>query len=262
MSFDTKKYWDERLDQHYDLIGVGDISLGASYNKWSYKVTRRILRKLLQKNTQNKTNDNVLDIGCGTGFVVDIWKSLGKKVTGVDISSTAVRKLNVKYPEYKFVEFDIGNGKLPLADNAYSCCSAASVLYHIVDENLFDTALSNIHRVLQKDGIFIFSDNFIHDSSLNIAHQVCRTLDQYTAALERNGFEILDRVPNYVLMNDPVDAQSKFYPRVWNTLTRLSRKSKMMDSIIWPVVYPFELLLTSSMKESPAQEFMICKAIK
>jgi ubiquinone/menaquinone biosynthesis C-methylase UbiE len=259
---DTKKYWNERFQTHYDIVGVGDISLSVNYNKWSYRVTEKILRRLFKKYSISKTNDKVLDIGCGTGFVVDIWKSLNRKVTGVDISTTAVENLSKKYKDFYFLESDIGNTKLELPDNSFSSCSAASVLYHIVDDKAFSKALDNIHRVLNKDGIFIFSDNFIHTTELSIVHQKCRSLDEYTSALNKAGFEILDRVPNYVLMNDPVDAKGKFFPRVWNTLTRLSKKSKFLDSIIWPALYPLELILTSSMKESPAQEFMICKAIK
>lgn len=259
--FNNKQYWEERLKKQYDLIGVGDISLSLNYNKWSYKVTRKVLRGLMKKYTP-ASNDNVMDVGCGTGFVVDIWQELGKRVTGVDISATAVKKLSEKFPDYKFIEFDMGDGDLPVEDNSISCCTAASVLYHIVDDAALDQTLTNIHRVLQKDGIFIFSDNFIHDKELDVVHQKCRTLDEYTQFLERNNFEIVDRVPNYVLMNDPVDAQSKFYPRIWSRLTKYSRASKFVDSFIWMLVYPFELLLVNTLKESPAQEFMICRAKK
>ena len=254
---------DDRLSQHYDLVGVGDISLGMNYNKWSYNITRKILRRLFIKyDVLLPNNENVLDIGCGTGFVVDIWKSLSKKVTGIDISQTAIKNLKIKFPGFSFMEFDMGSGVVDLPDNKFAICSAASVLYHIIDDNSLDMALGNIHRVLQPDGIFIFSDNFIHNSEFNVTHQKCRTLSEYEKALMKNGFEIIDRVPNYVLMNDPVDAKTKFYPRLWNLFTRLSKKSKLIDAVIWPAIYPVEFLLTSVMKESPAQEIMICKAIK
>lgn len=260
--FDAKQYWEDRLKVQYDLVGVGDISLSQNYNKWSYKITRKILAGLLKKYSNEKSNTNVLDIGSGTGFVVDIWKSLGKKVTGVDISGTAVKNLQVHYPTYQFIEFDMGAGPVPLNDNSFSVCSAASVLYHIVDDNALDTTLSNIYRILEREGYFIFSDNFIHNAEYNIVHQKCRTLAEYETALRKNGFEVLGRVPNYVLMNDPVDTRGKFYPRLWSSLTSLSRRSKFADRLIWPALYPIERLLTAVMKESPAQEFMICKAIK
>lgn len=260
--FDPKKYWDDRLANHYDLIGVGDISLGYNYNKWSYSVTRKILKKLFSKYVNSSGDIAVLDIGSGTGFVIEIWQSLGMKVTGIDISATAVKNLSIKFPSSAFLEFDIGSGKLPLEDNKFDCISAASVLYHIVDDKALSQALDNIHRILKPGGYFIFSDNFVHNTEYNITHQKCRTLSEYEQALKEKGFDIIDRLPNYVLMNDPVDAKGKFYPRVWSLLTRLSKKSKMFDAIIWPALYPVELFLTANMKESPAQEFMICKAKK
>jgi ubiquinone/menaquinone biosynthesis C-methylase UbiE len=258
-TFDNRTYWNERLKEHYDLIGVGDISLSKTYNKWSYKVTRKILRRLFLKYADPK-DQQVMDIGAGTGFVVDIWKELGKQVTGVDISETAVKNLQKRFPQDKFVEFDMGSARLDLPDHSFGCISASSVLYHIVEDSAFQTALANIHRLLKKDGFFIFSDNFIHDAQFDIQHQKCRTLGDYEAALKKNGFEIVARVPNYVLMNDPVDAKGKFYPRVWNTLTSISRRSKALDGVIWPVLYPLEMLLTSVYKESPAQEIMVCRA--
>ena len=151
---------------------------------------------------------------------------------------------------------------MPLPQNTISICTAASVLYHLVDDEALATALKNIYNVLQPEGIFIFSENFIHQKTFLTTHQKCRTLEDYEEALKKSGFAIIDRVPNYVLMNEPMDAGSKTVPRIWNLLTSLSKKSKLLDSLIWPVVYPLELLLTSIMKESPAQEFMICKAIK
>ena len=260
--FDAKKYWNERLTNNYDLQGVGDISMTRNYNKWSYAVTRKILKRLFKKHAIGKTNMNVLDIGSGTGFVIKIWKDVGMKITGVDISPTAVKNLKETFPDESFIEFDAGIGSIPFADNYFNCCSAASVLYHIVDDELLENAISNIHRVLERDGIFIFSDNFLHQNNMSILHQKCRTLNEYEDILKRNGFDIVDRVPNYVLFNDPVDARSKFFPRMWYWNTRLSKKSRFYDYLVWPLLYPFELLLTSVMKESPAQEFMICKAIK
>lgn len=260
--FDNKEYWENRLKEKYDLQGVGDISLSINYNKWSYKVTERVLRKLIDKYTRNSKNEAVLDIGSGTGFVVGVLKSKDKNVTGVDISATAVKRLSEKFTDCRFLEFDIGSGKIPLEDNSFSLCTAASVLYHIVDDLALDTALKNIHRVLKKDGIFIFSDNFIHNAVFNVTHQKCRTLEQYEEIIRNNKFEILERIPNYVLMNDPVDAKSKFYPRLWSRFVKYSSKYKFVDSIIWPLIYPVELAMVNTLKESPAQEFMICKVVK
>ncbi len=259
--FDPKKYWDDRLSQHYDLIGVGDISLTMNYNKWSYKVTKHRMKSVFTKYVPEK-HGSVLDIGSGTGFVIDIWQGFNKKINGIDISETAVKKLSKKYPAHSFYEVDAGRNELPFDDGSLQAVSASSVLYHLVEDEALDKLLKSVHRVLEPGACFIFSDNFIHSKKLMASHQKCRTLEDYERILHKNGFEITDRVANYVFFNDPVDAKSKFYPRIWSLITRLSKKWKWFDTIIWPCLYPVELLLTTIMKESPAQEIMICKAVK
>jgi ubiquinone/menaquinone biosynthesis C-methylase UbiE len=224
-------------------------------------VSSHRLKKIIKKYVA-AGEGSVLDIGSGTGFVIDIWRSFSKKIHGIDISATAVNNLSNKYPEHSFFEIDAGSQDLPFADNSMQAVSAASVLYHVVDDAALNKLLQSVHRVLQPGGYFIFSDNFIHGSNYNIVHQKCRTLEDYEQLLKQNGFALTDRVANYVLFNDPVDANGKLYRRIWNINTRLSKKWKWFDAFIWPTLYPLELLLTSSIKESPAQEFMICKAIK
>lgn len=149
-----------------------------------------------------------------------------------------------------------------MPDNSFDQCSAASVLYHIVDDEALKRALHNIHRLLKPDGYFIFSENFIHQTERDIVHQKIRTLEDYERLVQQAGFKIIDRVPNYVLFNDPVDAKGKFFPRVWAWNIRLSRRSRIYDRLIWPLLFPVELLLTRVLRESPAQELMICQAIK
>lgn len=109
--FDAKQYWESRLSGRYDLTSVGDISLSDNYNKWSYKVTRRVLKRLFQK-FSSPTDKQVLDVGAGTGFIVSIWKELNRSVTGIDIAATAVKNLKQSFPEERFIEFDLGRGLL------------------------------------------------------------------------------------------------------------------------------------------------------
>ena len=111
LNFEAKKYWDDRLRKNYDLIGVGDISLTLRYNKWSYKVTRHRLNKLFQKYLP-KSKGVVLDIGSGTGFVIEIWQQLGFSINGSDISPTAIEKLTENFPAHKFYEIDAGSQPL------------------------------------------------------------------------------------------------------------------------------------------------------
>lgn len=261
VEFNPAEYWNNRLGENYNLMGVGDISLTMNYNKWSYRVTRIILKKILHRYSPALPG-HVLDIGAGTGFVVSIWISLKKMVTGIDISANAVSNLKKNFPDCSFYELDAGTDPLPFSDNSIQAVSAASVLYHVIEDSKLEFLLSNIHRVLEPGGVFVFSDNFIHGSNVKMSHQKCRSLEDYHQFLEKAGFQIIKRSPNYVLFNDPVDANGKFFPMIWSRLIHFSKKWKWFDAVIWCLLFPVELLLTSLLKESPAQEFMICKAVK
>jgi SAM-dependent methyltransferase len=207
-------------------------------------------------------NNKVLDIGSGTGFVIEIWKKLDKIIFGIDISKVAVNNLSLKFPESRFFEVDVASNKLPFENNYFQVVSASSVLYHIIDDQSLASFIKNVHNVLEPGGYFIFSDNFINGDELVGIHQKCRTLSSYQSILTNNKFEIIDREANYVLFNDPVDSKNKILKFIWVTLTKFSSKWSWFDKIIWPILYPIELILTSIIKDSPAQEIMICKAIK
>lgn len=260
--FDAKAYWNKRLSGRFDLVGVGDISQTLNYNKWSYKVTRHILKREFAEILSKKQNKSVLDIGSGTGFIVDIWKNYTRSVAGIDISEVAVERLRKAFPGFQFYECALGSTPLPFKENEFSCISAASVLYHIVDDEILEKGLKDLYRVLEPDGIFIFSENFIHSDTLEITHQKCRTLDDYERLIQNNGFQIVKRKPNFVLFNDPVDTKNKWIKKIWGVNTSLSRKYALYDSIVWPALYPLEISLTSLLRESPSQEFMICRAVK
>lgn len=263
MKFDPKIYWDDRLKKEYNLLGVGDISLTRNYNKWSYKITRIYLKRLINKYLKSDEGV-VLDIGSGTGFVIDILLTRFKKIKSIDISKTAVENLKKKYQNFDsvFYELNVGEQKLPFEKDSIKLVTAASVLYHIVHDDQLSFLLKNIHHVLNKDGFFIFSENFIHKSKYDLIHQKVRTLESYEQILKDNGFQIIERSPNYVLFNDPVDSKNAILPKFWHYITILSKKSIFFDSIIWPILFPIELILVRILKESPAQEFMVCKVIK
>lgn len=260
MAFSPSEYWNERLKSNFNLVGVGDISMGMAYNKLSYAVTRIGLHRIFNKYCDNK-NGKVLDIGSGIGFIVNSWLQAGyNNVDGSDISSYAVEQLKQNYPQHSFYDLDIAQGIEVLKDNKYDYITCASVLYHIVDNDNWQNALINIRKAMNKDGIFIFSEGF-PTVDFDITHQVSRSREVYTAALQKAGFKVLQSIPNYVLMSDPTGTKSLFYKYWWALSVRISRRFPKLAYMWWSCVYPIELMLTKFKKSTPAQEFWICRAV-
>ena len=263
IQFDAKEYWEKRLEQNFNLHGVGYQSLGVRYNQWMYRVRAQIFEKKVAPLVREMQNVRVLDVGSGTGFYIGKWKETGVlQLAGSDLTSVAVEKLRAAYPAVDFYQLDIGtSGDVRFLDQ-FDVISAFDVLFHIVDDSKFSQALKNIYSLLKPGGMFIWSDNFVHQESIKITHQVSRSLSQIETALEQTGFQIVERFPMFYLMNTPVDTRSIMLKKLWGYFTSFISLSELFGQIAGAVLYPLELWLTASQKESPTTELMICKRIR
>ncbi len=259
--FNPKQYWENRLNQNYDLQGVGYINLGKSYNNWLYQVRKVVFNtKILPYLTKNISHAHILDIGSGTGFYIARWKEAsGRNVTGCDITSVAVTNLKGKYPDFNFIQADIGDELTNLETNKYDIISAFDVLFHIVDDDRFNKSIKNISNLLKPDGIFILSDNFIHQPTMRAEHQVSRNIEEINKTLSDNGLAIIARIPMFILMNYPIDTSNKLSQLLWRGIAKLVAWNEISGFIIGMLIYPVELLLLSFMKESPTTEIIICQ---
>jgi len=256
-------YWESRLEKNFGLHGTGFIGLGREYNNLLYKVKRNVFIRKMKSMAIDFTGLDVLDIGCGTGFYVDLWNKIGvRNVSGIDITNIAVRTLKSKYPDREFYRADISNQEDIEKINAkkYDIVSAFDILYHIVDDKKYDTAIKNIHSVLKPNGIFVFSDFFIHGPAQRSTYQVSRSLAHNEKTLTENGFKIIRRCPMFVLMNTPVDTTRTVSKKMWKVVSlTLQKYGDTAGSMIGGILYPLEMMLVSLLEESPSTEMMICK---
>ena len=102
-----RSYWEGRLSDAYSLDGVGWRGLGEPFNRWMYRVRRRLFLRRMRPLVKGRAPD-VLDVGSGTGFYVERWLELGAgSVTGSDITSTAVERLSARFPGQEFRRLDV-----------------------------------------------------------------------------------------------------------------------------------------------------------
>jgi 2-polyprenyl-3-methyl-5-hydroxy-6-metoxy-1,4-benzoquinol methylase len=147
-------YWEERLRRNWSLGGVGYLGYGAPYNKWLYAVRKRVVRRCISELPVNMSSANVLDIGSGTGFWLEVWRDLGaRSITGTDITATAVDRLRVAYPEIEVFRMDVaGEQQRWPIQGKFDLVSAFDVLFHITDDQRFHRAVLNIARVEHRQG--------------------------------------------------------------------------------------------------------------
>ena len=260
--FDAGTYWEDRLRSRLDLSGVGYQGLGRSYNGWMYRVRARVFRRLLAGSGVAVRNAAVADIGCGTGFYVDLWSQAGAaRVDGLDITDTAVAALSVRRPGGRFVRADIGAELPPDWAGCYDIVSAFDVLFHIVDDERWVRALHNLAALLKPGGTLFISDNYLRGPAIRERHHVSRRLDDYRTALAGAGLAVTERRPMFVIMNQPVDSPPIAVRAVWAVVSRLVWRAEPLGWLVGASLYPFELALTALSIEGPTTEIMTCRKL-
>ncbi|MFH1514951.1 MAG: class I SAM-dependent methyltransferase [bacterium] len=258
--FDPRQYWEKRLADNYGLNAVGYWSMGTNFNRWMYRVRKAVFLKIVRSLKINLREASVLDIGSGTGFYIDLWKKLDvESITGVDITSVAVRELSEKFSDASFHQMDVGDDISALQNNKYDAVSAMDVLFHIVDDEKYLKSIENIYSLLKPNGYFIYSDNFLHSDRVESSHQVSRSLFEIEKVLTNRGFEIVGRKPMFVLMNFPVDSKNALFKRMWYRMERIVSKSELIGFIAGALLFPLERILVSVCKESTTTECMIAR---
>jgi SAM-dependent methyltransferase len=258
--FDAGEYWENRLKAYPGLCGVGNTLLGSAYIEWLYKMRRSVFLRLMHSLDFDYRASSVLDIGSGTGFYLKLWSELGARaVSGCDLTDTAVSRLQKDFPMFRIDQLDIGNTLPETFPGEYGLVSAFDVLFHIVDDSRYERALHNIHALLLQGGLFVFSDLLVQGNAVNDDHMVCRPLDDVVSMLQETGFEIIRRVPMFVVMEQPLDSRNRFYRLLWKQMTRVLRHSNLAGFVAGATLYPVDLLLTRICSQSPTTEIVLCR---
>lgn len=102
--------------------------------------------------THQTGGGSLIDLGCGTGFIINIAKKYFRTVVGVDITPLMLKRVDTRGGQIErcLAETD----QLPFRDNAFDACTAYGFLHHLHD---LGPTLSEAYRCLRPGGIF-FAD--------------------------------------------------------------------------------------------------------
>ncbi len=105
-------------------------------------------------------NPKIMDLACGPAFLLmEIHKRIpNASFLGVDASKKMIKYAQQKLEEYSVQGIEFKQGKaesIPLEDNSYSIITCFNSFHDFKEPK---KALSEVHRVLEKNGIFILKD--------------------------------------------------------------------------------------------------------
>lgn len=147
-----RSFWDENGSLHWGLFDTGNEDyLTASEN----------LTNLMALKSKINSTSKVLDVGCGNGEVpVQLAKNFRCNIIGIDLSRVRIKNANEKLKEnpeiFSLVKFRKASAtNLPFPAESFTHVWSQATIYHVHDK---DKALSEIYRVLEKGGIFVFDD--------------------------------------------------------------------------------------------------------
>ena len=136
-----------------------------------------------------------VDLGCGTGELVERLQSIAEHVIGVDSSSKMIEQArNRVYPDKERVDLRLGELEhLPLKNNEADCAVVSMVLHHLSTPNRF---VSEVSRVMKKNGTLVIVDFDKHnDESLRQTYGdrwLGFSKDEILSILNPNGFTMME----------------------------------------------------------------------
>lgn len=205
--FNYAQYWNSRLENKFNIEGVGYIGLGEIYNEWLYLSRIEILRKFIQKRFKDFKKVNVLEIGPGIGmFTKEFYQHGCNNYVGIDISTKSVDTLREQYKEYRFHCGDISDSANYPSDIKFDLIFGADVLLHITNERKYKQTIQNLSNRLTSDGIVLLFDSItLTDAKSGTSHVVIRSLDYIQEIFNEAGLSVGGYIPTNFYMNYPFD---------------------------------------------------------
>ncbi len=195
-------FWNQRHEK-LGLYSGGDKGISDFENFEFYIHRLSIILKLISKYNVGKRPLDILDAGCGKGFFSNGLFSSGYIVTGIDSSLSAISFCKENYPKIFFKQDNLDNFILNKAFDVVVCID---VMFHIVEDNLWENSVKNLAYHVKNNSIIIISDFAdATDNENEIGSKVkyikYRNKKKYITILERFGFLLQEVIPYNILSN-------------------------------------------------------------
>ncbi|HZD52779.1 MAG TPA: methyltransferase domain-containing protein [Woeseiaceae bacterium] len=168
----------------------GDRSLSALRNCAFYAHRFGQLVGLLERHSRG-VDLRILDAGCGKGWLTDQLARLGHRMVGVDPSDSAI-KICRATRSGRFVRTTLDG---VVDRHGFDVVICMDVLFHILDDAVWDNSLSNLAACLRMEGALIVTDYASEERVILGDYIVHRPLGETRGTLARYGLRLVETLP-------------------------------------------------------------------
>ena len=200
----------------------------SSYQEGGYRLYQESQELRIKLNTKRfddlaeySLKGNILDIGCGAGFFLDVASKNGLNTFGIELSSEATKKTKLRHP-------NVFNGTLEDAkypDGFFDIITIFDLIEHVMDPN---QTIKEVNRILNPGGLAVFTTPDIsswHAKVLKknwyqinpLQHLYYFSPKTMTMILKKNNFEILKIEKNFKIfrIDDIIKMMEFYYPSLY-----------------------------------------------
>ena len=164
------------------------------YSKFPKVSCRDVAKKL-----ENHNYENLLDVGCGTGFLIELLKKQkDAQYHGLDLSPEMIKVSKSKFDES--VNLVVGTADaLPYDDNSFDVVCCVQSFHHYPYP---EKAMEEAYRVLKPGGLYILSDtgcsgiakhfdNFVFRHFMKSGDYAAYSRKDIEKLMEKKGFSVI-----------------------------------------------------------------------
>ena len=168
----------------------------ASWSRYHYNLVENGIIRMLRKAGIELDNAHVLDVGSGTGHWVDFFHAVYRpeSIVGVDFASCAVDRLNRRYAELQHIAIEQGDITVSnhLWNGRFRVVNAIGIIFHIVDDDGWKSAIKNLGRYVTPDGLVICGGDFSDVTQERGVMRKTRSLQVWRETLEALGYQLFE----------------------------------------------------------------------
>ena len=126
--------------------------MAASYDSEQPQYRQENIRRvegITRELAERYGNHSLLDIGCGTGFILNIAKKYFDRVVGIDITQAMLDKVDLSSGNVELRLAD--SSAVPFGDDSFDVCTAYGFLHHLPE---LQSTFAEVFRCLKPGGAF------------------------------------------------------------------------------------------------------------